>query len=73
MSSVGNDMLVTATERVSLEARAIVSCGRDSISSDHEHRRPSVLILTRLWAFCVPTTAAQYTGWTCAVADSGER
>jgi len=38
------------------------SCGCDSMSRLHEHNLPSVEILIRLCAFCVPTTLKQYTG-----------
>lgn len=39
-----------------------VSCGCDSMSKLHEHNFPSVEILIKLCAFCVPTTLKQYTG-----------
>lgn len=38
------------------------TCGCESISRLHEQAFPSVDIVIRLWAFSVPTTAAQYIG-----------
>ena len=38
------------------------TCGCESISRPQEHAFPSVDIVVRLWAFTVPTTAAQYIG-----------
>ena len=37
------------------------------------HILPSVEMLIRLWAFCVPTTLALYTGCVWALALSGLR
>ena len=37
------------------------------------HILPSVEMLMRLWAFCVPTTLALYTGCVWALALSGLR
>ena len=50
-----------------------VSWGWDSISKLHEHNRPSVDMLIRLWALGVPTTLIQNTGWVCAAALKGLR
>ena len=36
-----------------------VSCGCESMSKLQEHSRPSVEMLIKLWAFCVPTTLMQ--------------
>lgn len=42
--------------------RIVGTCGWDSMSRLQEHIFPSVEMLMRLWAFCVPTTLTQYTG-----------
>lgn len=39
-----------------------LTCGWESISRLQEQILPSVEMLIRLWAFCVPTTFTQYTG-----------
>ena len=41
------------------------------MSKLHEHNLPSVEMLIRLCAFCVPTTFIQYTGCVWAAAESG--
>lgn len=41
------------------------------MSTSHEQTVPSVLLVIRLCAFCVPTICIAYTGWVCPAADNG--
>ena len=41
------------------------------MSTSQLHTVPSVLLVIRLWAFCVPTICIAYTGCVCPAADNG--
>jgi len=47
------------------------TCGCASMSTNQLHTVPSVLLVIRLCAFCVPTMCIAYTGCVCPAADSG--
>lgn len=51
--------------------RARLTCGCASMSTSQLHTMPSVLLVIRLCAFCVPTICMAYTGCVCPAADSG--
>ena len=61
-SAWGKARHVTAIGLLCLCCSSSVSWGCDSMSRFHEHSRPSVDTLIKLWAFWVPTTLRQYTG-----------
>jgi len=48
-----------------------ITCGCASMSTNQLHTVPSVLLVIRLCAFCVPTMCIAYTGCVCPAADSG--
>ena len=48
-----------------------ITCGCASMSTNQLHTVPSVLLVIRLCAFCVPTMCMAYTGCVCPAADSG--
>ena len=41
------------------------------MSTSQLHTKPSVLLVIRLCAFCVPTICIAYTGWVCPAALNG--
>lgn len=61
-SECGKSRHVTATGLDCILCRSRISWGWPNMSRDQEQSLPSVDILIRLWAFCVPTTLMQYTG-----------